>query len=218
MATECAGQVQACAIRVVRLAADGSPIQGPDNMVVSDALVSLTATPVYTDGDEVELKNACGSVVVSAIGDDSFKRIDVTLEIARPDPHLAELLSTGDVLSPPSGAPKGFAFPAIGPITDYGVSIELWAKRIVEGTQDSAYPWWRWLFPRVKNLRLGERRIENGVLVSTYSGRAFGNPEWLDGPEGDWPYPTVPSDRPAQYIPAATIPTVTCGYLTTSGS
>lgn len=217
--TDCQPQIQACAIRVVRLAADGSPVAGPNNMVVSDALVSLTATPVYTDGDEIELKNACGTAVVSAVGDDTFRRIDVALEIARPDPQLAELLSTGTVLSPPTG-PKGFAYPAPGPVVDNGVSIELWAKRIDPdtGTQDAAYPWNRWLFPRVRNLRLGERRFENGVLVSTYTGRAFGNDQWLDGPEADWPYPAVPSDKPAQWIPAASIPAITCGYQSTTGS
>jgi hypothetical protein len=206
-------------MRVTRLLDDGSPDAGSNNLYVTDALTTLTATPVYADADEIEVKNACGVVCVSAIGDDTFKRLDVTLSLCTPDPQLAELLTGGSVLSPPGGG-SGYAYPEVGTAPGQAVSIELWAKRIDPTTGDLAsdFPYNRWLFPKVKNLRVGERTFENGAFASPYSGRAFGNTEWYDGPEADWPYPTVQSSRVAQFIPVTTIPDTACGYQTATGS
>lgn len=218
MSNDCKPQVQACAMRVTRLTADGSPDQGANNLYVTDTLVTLTATPVYADADEIEVKNACGVVCVSSIGDDTFKRLDISLSLCVPDPELSELLTGGVVLT--SGAAVGYGYPAVGTAPGSSVSIELWAKRIdtATGDIDSTYPYNRWLFPKVKNLRVGERVFENGAFASPFTGRGFGNTEWLDGPEGDWPYPAVGSDRVAQYIPVATIPDTACGYASATAS
>lgn len=207
---DCRPQVQACAIQVARLDTDGAPLAGLTNLYRSDALVSLAFTPVYTDGDEIEDKNACGAVKVNYRGPDSFKRGDVTIELLTPDPFLSEMLSGGDVLTGAGPIPDGFAAPPIGEVTGNGVSVELWARRIDDGDQDADYPWAHWAYTKLKNLRLQPHTQANASLHPTFSGQALENPNWGDGPDGGWP---ATSDRVFQWVPSATIPTVQCGYV-----
>lgn len=205
---DCLPQVHACAIRVARLAANGAPLVGAQNLYVSDALSILTTTPVYTDGDEIEEKNACGNVAINYRGDDSFKRLDVALTLVTPDPELHEMLASGsEVLT--DGAAVGWAYPPIGSVGGNGVSIELWSKRIDDGDLDATFPYAWWVYPKVKNLRVGERAHQNGPLLAPLAGQAYENPNWFDGPLNDWP---ATSDRVGQWIPTAALPDVVCGY------
>jgi hypothetical protein len=205
---DCRPQVQACAIRVARLDPTGVPQPGAENLYVSDALVSLAFAAVFTDGDEIKDKTACGSVGVNFKGDDSFDRGDVTITIITPDPFLSALLSGGDVLDV-VGLPAGFAAPPIGPITGNGVSIELWAKRVDDGDLDADFPYAHWAYPKIKNLRIGDHTHANASLQPVFTGRALENPNWFDGPVGDW---DAASDRVYQWLPSATIPTPSCAY------
>ena len=105
----CLPQVQACAIRVSKLNADGSPVHGAGNVITSDALVSMAVSPQYTDGDEITLNNACGTTVVNYKANDTFKRVDVTLTLSSVDPYLQSFLSGGTILN--DAGRIGFAAP-----------------------------------------------------------------------------------------------------------
>lgn len=209
--TDCRPQVQACAIRVARLESDGVPLPGASNLYVSDALVTATFTPVYTDGEEIEEKTACGVVGVSHRSDDTFKRGDFSLQIITPDPFLQEMLTNGTVLDPGGGAPKGYGAPSLGVVSGDAISIEVWAKRIDEGDLDANYPYAHWAYPKIKNLRLAEHEHSNSALMPSFSGQAYENENWYDGPVGDW---TAASDKVFQWIPAASLPVASCGYQT----
>jgi hypothetical protein len=176
-------------------------------MYVSDALVSFAFTPVYVDGDEIEDKNACGAVVVNYKAADSFKRGDVTIELVTPDPFLSEMLSGGSLID--DGGAAGFAAPPIGVITGNGVSVELWTKRILDGDLDPNFPYAHWVYPKISNLRLAPHTHAGTSLHPSFSGQALQNPNWYDGPVGDW---GTESDKVYQWLPTATIPTPSCAY------
>lgn len=206
MATECLPQVQGCAMRVAVLNAQGIPLPGANNLYTTDAFTLVDATPVYTDGDEIKEKNACGTVCVNTKGDDSLDRVDVGVTICTHDPYLMQMLGGGDVLT--SGGAHGWALPAIGALTSNGVSIEVWAKRIKDGDLDPDFPYAWWVLPKVKNLRFGQRKFENGPALPQFTGRGYENANWYNGPLNNWP---VASDRALQYFPVSSLPTLTCG-------
>lgn len=206
MANTCPGQIQACAMRVARLDTNGVPSPGADNLVVTDSLVTMEFTPVYAEGDEFEVKNACGDVCLTFKDDDRFKRVDISsLDICELDPELFELLGGGDVLT--DGEAVGYASPEVDGVSN-AVSLELWAKRIVDGEQEDLFPYEWWVFPRVR-LRWTARTFNNGPMSHPFQGRGTENPNWADGPANDWP---VASDRVFQHIPTTSIPTTSCGY------
>lgn len=194
-------QIQACAMRVGQLDADGAPLAGANNLYTSDALSELQLTPVYEDGDEITEKNACGKVAINFKGAPSFKRGDVSLTIMTEDPYLVKLLGLGSVLA--NGGNPGYAFPDIGSIESNGVSIELWARRIDDGAPAADFPWAWWVLPRVVNLKQGVRNFSNGARLPVFTGEALENPNWLDGPANDWP---VASTQVAQWVPTEDLP------------
>lgn len=212
--TDCRGQAFACVSRYARLDSNGVPSPGASNLYVSDALVSMEFTPVYTDGDEIEAKNGCGTVKVNYRAPDSFKRGDVSLNIVTPDPYLSEFLSGGDLLTE-AGLPKGWAAPPLGLVTGNGISIELWTIRVDDGSEDANFPYAHWVYPKIKNLRLAPYTHGQSELALTFTGQAYENENWYDGPAGDWP---ALSDRVVQWLPTATRPTPTCAYQTLAAS
>ncbi len=211
---DCRGQVNACAMRLARLDPSGVPLPGAENMLVTDDLVTLNWTSVYTDADEIDEKNACGTTSVNFLGEDTFKRGDIAVVLVRPNPYVQEFLSGGDLLTV-VGRPKGFAAPPLGPVSSAAISIELWAYRVDDGDLDPAFPYAHYVYPKVKNLRMGDHVHGNEAIKPAFTGRAYENINWYDGPVGDWP---ATSDRVVQWLPAATIPTPTCGYLQLNAS
>lgn len=214
VAAVCLAQVQACAIRVALLDTDGVPLPGASNLYVSDALTTLTLSPQYDTANEIKEVNACGATAIDYKGNDTFKWTDISLELITPDPYLHALLSSGgSVLT--DGEAVGFAYPPLGLVQGNGVSIELWAKRIDSGDLDLDFPYAWWVLPKVKNLKLGDRIFADAAQKSPFTGQGYENVNWFDGPENDWP---VASDRCAQWIPTATLPTAHCGFETLSAS
>lgn len=213
IANDCRAWVQGCALRVTRLADDGSPIAGANNLYVTDAMTQLGVATVKKDGDEFEVPNACGSICVNYKAPDTYKRLDVTLGLCIRDPQLLEILAGGTTLT--SGGAVGYAYPALGGEGNDGVAIEVWTRRILPGgASDPTFPYERILLPRVY-LFHDDVTIENAPVVAQLSGFAVENEQFLDGPQNDW---VVASDRVLQSLPVATIPDASCGYGTALAS
>lgn len=206
--SDCLPQVHACVIRIAALEADGVPLPGAGNLYVADAFAKILIKPVYDDGTEIKEKNACDAVAVDFTGPPSFTRADVEVDLLTADPYLQAILSgkTMDVLDGPDG--PGLAYPPIGVLLSDGISIEFWAKRINNGSLDADAPYAWWVLPRVTNLRVGDTEHSATALKPPYTGQAYENPNWFDGPLNDWP---EASDRCVQWIPTTSIPDVTCG-------
>lgn len=210
---DCIPQVQACRIRVAKLESDGVPLPGADNVYVSDALTMLTATPVYQDGADITQEGACGTLCLDYQGDDTFRRLDGELTVCTHDPYLMKLLGGGQVLTD-SGI-HGYSLPALGGLTNDGISIELWAKRVDDGDLHPDWPYAWWVLPKAKHMRRGQSQFTNGPHLPTFTFKAYENVNWFDGPLNDWP---VASDRVLQWFPAQSLPTAACGSQTLAAS
>lgn len=210
MANDCKPQVQACAMRVSRLEANGVPDPGTDSLYVTDSPVFLQADPVVAEGTEFETRSACDEVCLSYRARDKIKRWNVEMDFCKVEAELYELLAGGIVLN--NGTGKGWGAPHLNEEPGgFGVSIELWAKSIDStGEQDADFPYNWWILPRVY-LRPGTRRFENGPFGNPFSGYAIENPHWYDGPANDFPEPTE-TDRPILFVPTTDIPAAVCGY------
>jgi hypothetical protein len=69
-----------------------------------------------------------------------------------------------------------------------GVAVEMWQKRIINGTQATDYPYWWHVWPMVKNLHVMPRDFTNANLANTFDGEAFQNANFGSGPTGQWPF------------------------------
>lgn len=223
-----AASVRGVALRVTRLNSDGAPSVGTGcDVYLSGGFISFTFTPEYSEGDEVEIKNAAGEVCVYYKMPDTLKNMTVGLELCDPDPVLTQLLVGGEVLTTtasagacaPIGAEAGDTL-AIGYAAEkqgieanpYGVAIEVWATAVVNGKAASGCPYWHYLIPYSKFKLDGDRVVENGNLATVFAGTGGGNAAFGSGPvmalddvdpvppDGafDWNFPTY-TDRPFLY-------------------
>lgn len=189
MAVDGAGSVFGVAMRVCRLGATGLITPGAGNMYVTDAMTEIPFGHEYADGDEVEQKNAAGRVCVSYKAPDTLKWSTFGLTLCIPDDALEAMLSGGDVILDGANV-VGFAPPAVGTEPNpNGVGIEVWTRAIVDGALASSLPYWRYVFPRVKNLKLGDQTISGDPTNGAYEGIAVQNGNFGDGPANDIPNP-----------------------------
>lgn len=205
----CRPQIQVCASRFARLYGSGVPAQGLENLYVSSQLASFNFTPNVKTGQEMELINGCGVDCIAYKDCDRVKWYDIEMLFCSPDPELSELVAGGVVLQ--TGAAVGYGAERLNAAAcPDGVSIELWAKRVVQGgTLDPTYPYAWWAWPRIVDVIIQDATFEDGPFQWKLSGRATENENWFDGPVNDWP---VDSDRVFQWIPTATLPETDCGY------
>jgi len=207
------GSVHALRLRITKLDLDGSPLEGANNMLVTDALVKLSWKFTKTTGDQIEKKNAQGIACVSFKQVDTVNGLDLTLELCSPDPEKDSLLIGGALYQPTAGVTKGWAAPAVGadPVPN-GVSIEAWSRAVIGGSQASTDPYIWWVLPKTK-WTLDEAALENDAMGPTYTGVGYENSGWGNGPANDWPS-TALSSRLVQYVRTSSLPDVTTGLTT----
>lgn len=207
-ADDCIAQLQACRVRVCDLDTDGSPLTAGGSLYVSDAFVRITLTPVYKDGQEIQVDNACGSSAIDYKSDDSLTRADIEIDFITPDPDLHAIMIANSVVLNGGGGGKGWQFPPVGVIGGNGISIEWWTKRIVDGALSQVHPYAQWAAPMCRSLKLGPREFSNTEQHAVITGQCNPNANWGDGPANDF---DADSTQIAQWIPVDELPDVTCG-------
>ena len=222
MATqEYAASIQGVSIRVTRLDAAGTLLNGPGDSYTTSAFMRVSFTPEYEEGDEITEKSANGSVCVTYKSPDTLKRITMELAICEPDAELTSLISGGLLLrknigtfASPDNKSIGWAAPAVGDDpAGNGVAIEAWSHAIKDGKKSSTLPYFHWVFPYAKLRQSGDRVIENGMLATTFEGYGLGNVNFVDGPDGRWEFP-VAAERPYSYARADWAPVGLNGFFT----
>ena len=223
----CTGQRMACALRVTRLNADCTPALGAGNGVVTAGLISLNLDPEVEEGATFQPKNACGDILWTAEEDDKIARWTGDFEIGLWDFELIELLSdaalgVGATGTPWDGENAGFFAPGPTTTSKPGVGLEVWVKTASLGDEGSCAPaadlppYARYVFPRVK-VRPGGNTFNGEAKMFTGSMKASPNPQWADGPYGDWMLSTDFSDEPDKAWASFyddTVPDTACGYIT----
>lgn len=197
-----AGSLFVVGLRVTKLAEDGSPLVGPENSYVTDALIRAETGLEYQDGEEISQVNGAGIVCLAYRAPDSLLRGTVSsLQVCKPDPYLLEFLQGGRVLQGEDDN-LGYAAPAVGadPVPN-GVSLEMVTNQIVDGAK-AGYFWWT--LPRAA-LRTTGGWVKAGSdpMLPEFEGQLTQNPNWGDGPQNDWEWP---SDRVWQYMQTDTNP------------
>lgn len=127
-----AASIQACALRVTRLDANGATPAGASNMILTGDMIKLDVKKVFETGEEFNPKNGCGSIAFAYKDRDKFKRLDLSLTYIRPDPELAEMIEGGTLITS-AGQTIGYSAPAVGDSGTDGVCLEVWSKAWVGG-------------------------------------------------------------------------------------
>lgn len=210
MAYNGAGSVFALGMRMTRLGADGSPLVGPANSYMTDALVQVQLGLEYEDGQTINQLNGSGVACLQYKAPDNLTRGTISgLQVCQPDPNVLGFLTGGEIIRDAEGAEVGFAAPEVGtdPLPN-GVGLEFWSWAIKNGTK-VGYFWW--VIPRARLKPSGSWTLSGSdPLLPELEGFCEQNPNWEDGPDNLWPYI---SDRVWQYaqVPLTDPPDFTPG-------
>lgn len=211
----CASPVELCAIRATRLNADGTPADGPDNVVIPQDPISLQWTPNIREGDEHELIGGCGGcVIASKTDEDTLRRIDIEIQMGRLIPAVMEMLIDATVIEDTDG-PLGFKYGAKRPCgtPQNRVMLEAWSKRWTEDDeQDPDWPWWHFLFSSVASVP-AQQSLQSDFGPVTINGKTRVNSSWGFGPYFDAPV-SLGTDHMAVWATDEELPTASCDYST----
>jgi hypothetical protein len=98
--------------------------------------------------------------------------------------------------------------PPLGQQQANGVCFEMWTQNQKGGSQDPANPWIKWGYPRV-TWRQGDDTFNEGILSVPFTGVCYENPNFEDGPMGDWGM-SITAIR--AWMLDTALPTPVCGY------
>ena len=226
LASLCVGQRQACAVRATRLEDDCTPALGAGNGACTAALVTLNVDPEIEEGAKHQPKSACDKILWTAEEPDKVVRWTGSFEFGLWDFELIELLTdfalgVGAVGTPWDGDNAGLFAPGPSTAASPGVGLEIWVKNAGEGDEGQCGPasthppYTRYVFPLVK-VTPGSRTFNGDAAMFAGSIKVSPNPQWADGPYGDWGLTTDFSDEPdkawAQFFDEE-LPDTGCGYI-----
>jgi len=183
---------QVVAMRAARLAANGTPVTGPNQGYVSKAPLQVQLSMDFENGKEFTQENGAGDICAYFKGADKFKKIDISFDLCDLDAELIAILTSDDVTATTTGASgptNGFVFPRVagtggGSILN-GVSLEFWSKRWVGGGAPTSGLYWHWWFPKAI-LRVGDMTMENDFLKVPMTGYLQENANFGNGPGDDF--------------------------------
>lgn len=203
------GSVQGDAIRVTALDVNGAPNWGQSAMVQSANLVKFDFKPDAQAGTAIDTLNAQGAVCNTYMSRSTLKRYTYTLSICDLDTEMLHLLTGQRIFTGVGGVEEGMQSLGYGEIgAPYGVSIEIWSKRIVGDYQAG---WWHWAFTR-GFFDDDDKTIDNAAMAVNLNGWGNENPNWGSGPAGDFTHDT---SKYWQYMIAAALPSpLQDGYQT----
>jgi hypothetical protein len=215
--TDHATSVRGVAMRVSALSVSGTPLTGTSGSVwVANQFINAQFTPVNDAGLDIANKQADGSLCQVLKTPDVLKYYTVHIELCNPEPELIVLMAGGATFTNPgSSAVTGFQSLQSGQLTTsgvgYGVGVEVWSYAYVNGRVASVNPYWVHVAPQCTLTLTGTRSIENGFIATVLEGFCFGNAAFAPG--GGTPVLQIPTDRPYQSDRAASIPTITNGFV-----
>lgn len=184
MAT-CATPLHICRLRVTKLDAAGNVASGDNNSWVSDAAISIAATPEVLAGETRRLIGGCECSIASYRSPDRLERFTLEMNVGKLEPGLFALLVGTDVVLDGSDAiGVEWGDQSSCDFDPEDVAIEAWGDLIDGDSQSSTYPYFYALWPR-SSWSIGQYTLQNDFSPYVFNGVTQANELWGDGPYGD---------------------------------
>lgn len=179
----CFSTARSCAARFTRVDDCGVPVTGDSSQIRTKGYVSIAYSPDISEGDEIEVKNACGEICYTDKACDTIKGYDITIEFCQVDPDLFSLVTGQPLDLTASGSSStGFQITSNVQCTG-GFALEAWTE--IKGQQcvpGAAGQWVYFLAPLVKGGVIQEFTLANDSITFTVQARAYKGSLWGTGP------------------------------------
>lgn len=184
MATTCVSMARGRMLRLTRLDECGAPVEGASSVVTTKGFVSVTATPVYTDQEDITQTDANGDSCIDDLSDVNLRWLELNVLFCNIDPNAVNII-TGDPLVVDDAATPN----TVGWRWDASVSgsanfaMEVWSGIPGQACDPAGFPQFGyWLYPFVVQAQIQEYVVENGALTLGFTARTSAGSQWGVGP------------------------------------
>lgn len=175
--------VRSCTARFTKVDTCGRPVSGSDSVVTTDGYISVSYKPNISEGDDIEVKNACGNICIADKGRDQIKWVDMEIVFCGINPEAVSLMTGFPVVEDYSGDNVGFDIVSGSSPIASGYALETWTEiPDTACTPGSDGEWGYFLAPWVVNGIISDWTLENGAANFTFTGRTKGGSLWGVGP------------------------------------
>lgn len=184
--TKCFSLIRGRAMRVTKLDGCGSPVLGPDSVVVSKGFISVGFEANTEDGEDIQLTNANGDICISDIPAPKLTGYELEISLCGVDPNLVNLLTGQPLVYDDQAEPEAIGFRVNTGIDldASGFALELWSgvpAAVCDPETGQSYGYT--LVPFVKGGVLGDFTVENGAVNFTITGaQSKDGASWGVGP------------------------------------
>jgi hypothetical protein len=226
MATTCVSLARGKMYRLTRLDDCGVPVAGATSVVTSKGFVSVTATPVYQDQEDITQTDANGDTCIDDQSDPALRWLTLEIVLCNLDPFAINII-TGDpvVVDDDTPTPNTVGWrwdSAVSGSAEFG--LEVWSGVPGQACDPAGFPLYGyWLYPFVVQATIGEYVVENGALTLTLTARTSAGSGWGVGAydvrrDANTPFapePLLTAIGPTQHghfeVASAPLPTPACG-------
>ena len=184
MPTLCRSLSRLARVRLTRLDECGVPDPGPLGTLVSSAFVNIDGSPVYLDPEEITQLNGNGDLCISDQGNDQLRWLSLSMVLCQIDPDAVNIITGNPLVVNEAVVPDTTGFRIDGALTGTAnFALEVWAGISgqpcdAEGNREYGY----FLFPWVKQARIGDWSFANAALNLTLTARTEPGSGWGTGP------------------------------------
>lgn len=184
MPTLCRSLSRLARVRLTRLDECGVPDPGPTGTLVSSAYVNIDGSPQYLDPEEITQLNGNGEICISDQGTPQLRWVNLTMVICQIDPDAVNIITGNPLVVDDAVAPNTVGFRLDSSLTGTAnFALEVWTgipgqPCDAEGNREYGY----FLFPYVKQARLGDWSFANAAINLTLTARTEIDSGWGTGP------------------------------------
>jgi hypothetical protein len=221
--TQCWGSVRGRVLRATKLDSCGAPVVGACSTLVTKGFVSVQFSPEISEGEEIEVKRADGSLCISDQGCPVMKWLNIEAHFCQVDPDLFSMMTGYPTVLDYSGNAVGNRI--TGTIRcDGGIALELWSDIPGDACAAGGKQYGYWLAPWVVNGVIDAWTIENDAVDFQLNARTNPNSQWDVGPydvdptavvntPGPLITPIGPDDHMDMHLTTVAPPAAACGCV-----
>lgn len=184
MATTCASLARGKMLRLTRLDECGIPVEGATSVVTTKGFVSVTATPVYQDQEDITQTDANGDTCIDDQSDVALRWLDLNVLFCNIDPNAVNIITGDPLVLDDAIIPNTVGFRWDAAVTgSASFAMEVWSGVPGQACDPAGFPLYGyWLYPFVVQAQIQEYVVENGALTLGFTARTSAGSGWGVGP------------------------------------
>ncbi len=189
MATFCPSTLKLCAVRLTLLDADGTPNSDPDNIYVTDKIITLGMNPVVSEGADREVRSGCDCIIAEDKADDILKRFSFEIGSGVLEPGMIAMLLGQQPINNEAGDVIGVNWTTQTLVCggQNRVALEGWTVAQNFDHPDETLPWVHFRWPDTR-WQIAANTLSADFTTWAFTGYSRSNPSFGD------PYNDLPLD------------------------